>query len=71
MLLDADENSLRQGLFGFNGVLVGAAVPTFLEPTASMWVLLIVGAAVSTVTMLAVSNVMKTWARQRSPSRSY
>lgn len=61
MLLDADENSLRQGLFGFNGVLVGAAVPTFLEPTVSMWVLLIVGAAVSTVTMLAVSNVMKTW----------
>ncbi len=61
MLLDADEASLRQGLFGFNGVLVGCAVPTFLDPTASMWFLLVVGAAVSTVTMLAVSNVMKTW----------
>lgn len=61
MLLDADEGSLRQGLFGFNGILVGCALPTFLEPTAAMWFLLVVGAAVSTVTMLAVSNVMKTW----------
>lgn len=61
MLLDVDEDSLRQGLFGFNGVLVGAAVPTFLAVNAWMWFLLIVGAAVSTVVMLAVSNVMKTW----------
>lgn len=61
MLLDADTGSLRQGLFGFNGVLVGAAVPTFLAGTPSMWLLLVVGAAVSTVTMLAVANVMKTW----------
>lgn len=60
MLLEADEASLRQRLFVFNGVLVGCAVPTFLEPTAAMWALLAVGAAVSTVTMLAVSNVMKT-----------
>lgn len=61
MLLDVDEASLRQGLFGFNGVLVGAAVPTFLAPNPAMWFILIVGAAVSTVVMLAVSNVMKTW----------
>ena len=61
MLLDVDEPSLRQGLFGFNGVLVGAAVPTFLAVNGWMWFLLIVGAAVSTVVMLAVSNVMKTW----------
>ncbi|WP_378941230.1 urea transporter [Mesorhizobium sp. ANAO-SY3R2] len=61
MLLDVDEASLRQGLFGFNGVLVGAAVPTFLVANASMWLILAIGAAVSTVVMLAVSNVMKTW----------
>ncbi len=61
MLLDVDEGSLRQGLFGFNGILVGAAVPTFLVDSPAMWFLLIVGAAVSTVVMLAVSNVMKTW----------
>jgi len=61
MLLEADETSLRQGLFGFNGILVGAAVPTFLAVNPTMWLLLIIGAAVSTVVMLAVSNVMKTW----------
>lgn len=61
MMLDGDKKSLSQGMFGFNGVLVGAAVPTFLANTPSMWVLLVVGAAVSTVVMLAISNVMKTW----------
>lgn len=61
MLLDVDETSLRQGLFGFNGILVGAAVPTFLVADAWMWLILVIGAAVSTVVMLAVSNVMKTW----------
>jgi urea transporter len=61
MLLESDEDSLNQGLFGFNGVLVGAAVPTFLVDGAAMWFILVVGAAVSTVAMLAVSRVMKTW----------
>ena len=60
-LLRSDAASLRQGLFGFNGFLVGVAVPSFLGNTVSMWVLLVVGAAVSTVVMLAISNVMKTW----------
>ena len=60
-LLRADAASLRQGLFGFNGFLVGVAVPSYLGNTASMWVLLVVGAAVSTVVMLAISSIMKTW----------
>ncbi|CAA2142017.1 urea transporter [Hyphomicrobium sp. ghe19] len=61
VLLDVDEPSLRQGLFGFNGILVGAAVPSFIAPGWTMWILLIIGAAVSTVVMLAISNIMKTW----------
>lgn len=61
ILLDADEASLKQGLFGFNGVLVGAAVPSFLASDPAMWLVLLIGAAVSTVVMLAISNVMKTW----------
>lgn len=61
ILLNVDEPSLKQGLFGFNGVLVGVAMPTFLAPEPAMWLVLIIGAAVSTVVMLAVSNVMKTW----------
>ncbi|HVZ09963.1 urea transporter [Rhodopila sp.] len=61
MLLDVDHSSLRQGLFGFNGVLVGAAVPTSFSVDPAMWLILVIGAAVSTIVMLAVSNVMKTW----------
>ncbi len=61
MLLDVDETSLREGMYGFNGVLVGAAVPTLLKVSPEMWFIVIIGAATSTVVMLAVSNVMKTW----------
>lgn len=61
MLLNVDQTSLEQGMFGFNGVLVGVAVPTLLADGAAMWFILLVGAAVSTVVMLAVSKIMKTW----------
>lgn len=61
MLLAADRGALRQGLFGFNGLLVGAALPTFLAATPTMWALLVLGAAVSTVVMLAVTAVTRTF----------
>ena len=61
LLLAADEQSLRIGMYGFNGILVGVAVPTFLHADALTWVYVVVGAAVSTVAMLAVANVFKTW----------
>lgn len=61
ILLQADDTSLDQGLFGFNGILVGVAVPTFLVMDPSTWFLLVIGAAVSTVAMLAISHVMKIW----------
>lgn len=61
IVLHADEIALKKGLFGFNGVLLGCAVPTFIEPSAAMWVLVLIGSATSTVLMLAMSNVMNTW----------
>lgn len=62
MLLNVDPHSLRIGLYGFNGILVGAAVPTFLDVDgALMWAVIVVGAAVSTVVMLAIANVFATW----------
>lgn len=61
ILLHSDETSLHQGLFGFNGILVGVAVPTFLVMGPATWFLLVVGAAVSTVAMLAISHVTKIW----------
>ena len=35
-----DRGAWRAGLYGFNGLLVGAALPTFLAATPSMWVFL-------------------------------
>ncbi|WEX10257.1 urea transporter [Chelativorans sp. AA-79] len=61
MLLRSDKTSLEHGLFGFNGILVGAAVPTFLVMGPAAWFLLVIGAAVSTIAMLAVSHVTKPW----------
>ncbi|MQA92131.1 MAG: urea transporter [Gemmatimonas sp.] len=61
VLLKAEKTSLRQGMYGFNGILVGVAVPSLLAANTSMWVLLVLGAGVSTVVMLAVGNIMKMW----------
>jgi len=61
MVLNADRGSLIQGLFGFNGILVGTALPTFLADHPLLWAYLAIGAAVSTVVTLAVANVVKAW----------
>ncbi|HEV7896732.1 MAG TPA: urea transporter [Planosporangium sp.] len=61
MLLKVPDESLRDGLFGFNPLLTGLAVPIFLRPNALMWVYLVVGAAATTVVTLAVGDVLKTW----------
>ena len=61
IVLDVNQESLHQGLYGFNGILVGIGVTTALQNSPLMWVYLIIGAAVSTVAMLAIENVMKNW----------
>lgn len=60
-LLRVDKGAFGSGLYGFNGILVGCALPTFLAVDALLWVYIVIGAAASTIVMLAVSNVMKTW----------
>lgn len=61
MLLHVERESLNQGLYGFNGALVGIGVATFLQNTLLMWVYLALGAAFSTVVMLAITNLLRTW----------
>ena len=61
ILLDLDRASLQQGFFGFNGILVGVAVPTFLGIRPMMWGYLVLGAAVSTIVTLAIDKVVRTW----------
>lgn len=55
-----DENG-AQGLWGFNGVLVGCAFPTFLGDTIWMWLGLVVCSALSTWVRSGLDNIMKPW----------
>ncbi|MBR1126398.1 urea transporter [Bradyrhizobium lablabi] len=59
--LRVDTESLHSGLYGFNGILVGLALATFLAPGPLLWVYVILGAAVSVVVMLGTTNVVKPW----------
>jgi urea transporter len=59
--LRVDREPLHSGLYGFNAVLVGLALATFLAPSALLWVYVVLGAAVSVVAMLATTNVVKPW----------
>lgn len=59
--LRVDKESLYAGLYGFNGVLVGLALATFLAPNALLWVYVVIGGAVSVVVMLGTANVVKPW----------
>jgi urea transporter len=59
--LRVDKAALHAGLYGFNGVLVGLALATFLAPGPMLWAYVVLGAAVSVVAMEATANVAKTW----------
>lgn len=57
-LLACDDKSVASGLFGFNGILVGAALPTFIAASPQLWIYVIVGAAASTVITAAFSATL-------------
>ncbi|AKV00318.1 Eukaryotic-type low-affinity urea transporter [Labilithrix luteola] len=60
MLLGSDETALRKGMFGFNPILVGIAVPTFLGGQHPLvWLYLVIGAAAAHVVMLAASRALE------------
>ncbi|MFT0533863.1 urea transporter [Castellaniella hirudinis] len=44
-----DRSAVRAGLYGFNGILVGVALPTFLAASPWLWAGVVLGAAASTV----------------------
>lgn len=50
-----------QGLWGFNGVLVGCAFPTFMGNTVWMWLALVFCAALTVWVRTAMNNVMAPW----------
>ena len=59
--LRVDRASLHAGLYGFNGVLVGLALATFIAPGLLLWGYVVLGAAVSVVAMEATARVCKSW----------
>lgn len=59
--LRADRGRLRIGLYGFNGMLVGAGLPTFLAAGPLMWAVLAFACAISTVVTLGVDTLARAW----------
>ena len=57
-LLDCDAPSVSSGLYGFNGILVGAALPTFIASSPQLWAAIVIGAAASTVVTAAFSATL-------------
>ncbi len=51
----------RQGLWGFNGILVGCALPMFLGNTLAMWLLLVLFSAMTTWMRRGFNRVMAPW----------
>ena len=60
-LLGLPEREGRQGLWGFNGVLVGCAFPTFMGNTVWMWLALMLCAALTTWVRTGFNRVMAPW----------
>ena len=57
-----DDDSISSGLYGFNGILVGAALPTFIDVSPLLWFYIAFGAAASTVITAAFSATLtKSW----------
>lgn len=57
-ILRCDSDSLRAGLYGFNGILVGAALPTFIDPSPVLWLYVAIGSALSVVVTEAFSSTL-------------
>lgn len=60
-LLAGQREERRAGLYGFNGLLVGAAVPTFLAPTPAVWALLVLACAASVGVTHALGRLLAPW----------
>lgn len=56
-----DVKSLRAGLYGYNGCLVGVALPTFLEPSFFLWGVIVMGSIVSVIATIALADLLKNW----------
>lgn len=56
-----DVKGWRDGLYSYNGCLVGIAIPVFITATPLMWFCLIVGSVVSVIATVCIADILKTW----------
>ncbi len=61
VLFGANPTRVRDGLFGFNGALVGIALLYFLEPSFMTWGYVVLAAICTTVIMAALLSLLDTW----------
>ena len=61
IIMATDKTDGIDGLWGFNGVLVGCALPTFLGNTWYMWIAVVVCAMTTTWVRRGFNNVMAPW----------
>lgn len=61
MVLRLPASDGTQGLWGFNGILVGCAFPTFLGSTVWVWLALILCSALTVWVRTGLNNVMAPW----------
>lgn len=60
-ILNMPDEEGEHGLWGFNGILVGCALPTFLGNNIWMWLSLVLCAALTTWVRTGMNNMMKQW----------
>jgi urea transporter len=60
-LLGADRALIRNGLFGFNGILVGIALAFFLNFNGLLIGYIILGGILSTIAFMALANLFAVW----------
>lgn len=60
-VLGAPRKDIEAGLHGYNGILTGCALPVFFGGGAVVWALIAAGAFFSTVVMLGVSRLLRSW----------
>ncbi len=60
-LYDLDKASLRAGLYGYNGCLVGIGLASFLNPSFYLWIVVIFGAITSVIATKSLAVFLKNW----------
>lgn len=60
-LVIGEKKTWRVGLYGYNGCLVGAALPIFLDISPITWSCIVVGSIISVFFMRCIADFLKVW----------